>query len=59
LVLLAYSESPARMKRDYEKTMSQENVELVRSICAAWDCGDCGAVDWAHPDIEFVVVEGP
>src|SRR5829696_6181191 len=39
--------------------MSQENVELVRSICAAWDRGEYGAVVWAHHDIEFVVVEGP
>jgi ketosteroid isomerase-like protein len=39
--------------------MSHENVELVRSICAAWHRGEYGAVDWAHPDIEFVVVDGP
>ena len=39
--------------------MSQENVELVRSICAAWDRGQYGAVEWAHPDIEFVIVVGP
>ena len=34
--------------------MSQENVEIVRSICAAWDRGDYSAVEWADPDIEFV-----
>ena len=39
--------------------MSQENVEIVRSICAAWDRGDYSAVEWADPDIEFVAVGGP
>ena len=34
--------------------MSQENMQLVRSICAAWDRGEYGSVAWAHPaDIEF------
>jgi ketosteroid isomerase-like protein len=39
--------------------MSQENVQLVRSICAAWNRGDYRSVEWAHPEIEFIVVEGP
>ena len=39
--------------------MSQENVELVRAICAAWDRGDYSQVGWAHPDIELVTVGGP
>jgi ketosteroid isomerase-like protein len=39
--------------------MSQENMELVQSICAAWDRGDYNAVWWAHPDIEFVNTGGP
>ena len=39
--------------------MSQENVEIVRSIYAAWERGDCGSVEWAHPDIEYVVADGP
>jgi ketosteroid isomerase-like protein len=38
--------------------MSQENVELVRSICAAWERGDYGTVAWADPEIEFVTVGG-
>ncbi len=38
--------------------MSQ-NVELVRSIYAAWDRRDYGWVEWADPAIEFVVVDGP
>ena len=39
--------------------MSQENMAVVRSICAAWDRGDYDSVAWAHPDIEFIVVDGP
>ena len=30
--------------------MSQENVEIVRSIFAAWECGDYSSAGWAHPE---------
>jgi ketosteroid isomerase-like protein len=34
--------------------MSEENVEIVRSILANWKRGDYTSIEWAHPDIEFI-----
>src|SRR5688572_18056164 len=39
--------------------MSQENVEIVRSVCAAWERGDYSSTEWADPEIEYVVADGP
>jgi ketosteroid isomerase-like protein len=39
--------------------MASTNVELVRSIYAAWDRGDFRSVEWAHPEIEYALVGLP
>jgi ketosteroid isomerase-like protein len=39
--------------------MSQENVEVVRAICAPWAHGNYSSAEWAHPEINVVTRDGP
>ena len=39
--------------------MASPTVDLVRSLFMAWARGDWSSVEWAHPQIEFAIADGP
>jgi ketosteroid isomerase-like protein len=39
--------------------MASANVDIVRSIRAAWERGDYSSTEWADPEIRYVIADGP
>jgi ketosteroid isomerase-like protein len=39
--------------------IASANLDLVRSIHAAWEVGDYSSSEWADPQIEYLIVDGP
>ncbi len=39
--------------------MASANLDLVRSINAAHEHGNFRSAEWAHPEIDYVIADGP
>jgi ketosteroid isomerase-like protein len=39
--------------------MSSANLDLVRALFAGWERGEFATAEWADPEIEFTLADGP
>jgi hypothetical protein len=39
--------------------MVSANLDFVRSLFSVWERGDFSSAEWAHPEIEYVMADGP
>jgi hypothetical protein len=39
--------------------MASANLDLLESLYAAWELGDFSSTEWADPEIEWIIADGP
>lgn len=57
--MLLRATSGSIRKRGILPAVTSANVDLVRSLYVRWERGDWSSAEWASPEIEYVVADGP